>query len=76
MTQNEHVYAICRRPDVAGDAFSGENVKTIDGYVVLKFEVASFSRFRDIPKNHFLTVAEAAADFDDSIRRKGMRVSL
>ena len=41
MTLNEHVYAICCRPDVAGDVISGENVKSIEGYVVLKFEVDS-----------------------------------
>ena len=70
MTKNaksEHVYAICCRPGVAGDVISGENVKTIDGYAVLNFEVASFSSFRDI-ENHFVT--EAAADIDDSINRK------
>ena len=50
MTQNEHVYEICCRPEVAGDVISGENVKTIDGYTLLNFEVASFSNFRDIQK--------------------------
>ena len=34
MTQNEHVYAICCRPEVARDVISGENVKTIKGYDV------------------------------------------
>ena len=48
MTQNEHVYVICCRPEVAGDFISGENVKTIEGYAVLNSEVASFSSFRDI----------------------------
>ena len=48
----------------------------IEGYPVLNFEVASSNSFRDIPKqNHFLT-AEAAADIDDSIKRKRFRVSL
>ena len=46
MTQNEHVCAIFCRPDVAGDVISGENVKTIKGYVVLNFEAAGISRFR------------------------------
>ena len=40
MTKNEHVYAICCRPEVAGNAISGENVKTIEGYALLNFEVA------------------------------------
>ena len=47
MTQNEHVYAICCRPGVAGDVISSINVKTIECYAVLNFEVASFSSFRD-----------------------------
>ena len=48
MTQNEHVYAICCRPEVAGDVISGENAKTVEGYAVLNFEVASLCSFRDI----------------------------
>ena len=43
MAQIEHVYAICCRPEVAGDVISGENVKTVDGYAVLNFEAASVS---------------------------------
>ena len=34
MTQTEHVYASCCRPEVAGYVISSENVKTIDGYAV------------------------------------------
>ena len=71
MTQYEHVDVICYRPEVAGDV---ENVKTIEGYVVLNFELASFGSFRDIPKNHFVTAAEAG--IDDSIKRKCIHVSL
>ena len=48
MTQSEHVYAICCRPEVACDVISSENVNTVEGYAVLKFEDASFSSFRDI----------------------------
>ena len=73
MTQNEHVYAFCCRPEVACEVISGQNVKTIDGYAALNFEVAGFSSFRDIPKNHFVT---AEADIDDSIKRKRIRLSL
>ena len=50
MTQNEHVYAICCRPEVADDVISGENVKTIEGYDMLNFGVASFISFRHIKK--------------------------
>ena len=53
------------------------SVKNIGGYDVVNFEVASFSSFRDIKKKHFVTAAEAAAaDIDDSIKRKHIRVSL
>ena len=47
MTQNEHVYASCCRPEVAGDVISGENVNTIERYALLNFEAASFSSFRE-----------------------------
>ena len=47
MTQNEHVYAIFCRLEVAGDVISAGNVQTIDRYVVLNFEAASFSSFRE-----------------------------
>ena len=53
MTQNEHIYAICCRSEVAGDVISGENVKTTKGYAVLYSEVTSFSTFRYIKQgNH------------------------
>ena len=64
MTQNEHVYVMCCRPEAAGDVISSENVKTIEGCAVLNFEVGSFRSFRDIIQNHF----ETAADIDDSIK--------
>ena len=41
MTQNEDIYAICCRPEVPGDAVSGGNVKTIEIYTALNFEIAS-----------------------------------
>ena len=48
MAQNEHVYATCCRLEVAGNVIASENVKIIEGYAVLNFEVASFSSFCDI----------------------------
>ena len=36
------------RPEEADDVMSGENVKTINGYAVLNFEVASCNSFRYI----------------------------
>ena len=41
---------------------------------MVNFEIASSNSFRDIPKNHFPTAAEA--DICDSIKRKRIRVSL
>ena len=55
------------RQEVADDVIFSENVKTIKGYTVLNFEVASSSSFPDIQKDHFVTVAEM---------RKRIRVSL
>ena len=42
---------------------------------MLNFEVASCSSFRNIQKDHFVT-AEAAADIDDSIKRKRILFSI
>ena len=53
MTQNKHVYVIRGQPEVASDVISGENVKTVEGYGVLNFEVASISSFPDIRKKSF-----------------------
>ena len=50
VTQIEHVYAICCRPEVAGDVFFGDNVKAFEGYAVLNFEVSEFGSFRYIKK--------------------------
>ena len=53
-TQNEHVYAIVCRPEVAGDVVSIGNVKTVEGYAVLNFEAASFSGFRENQNQPFV----------------------
>ena len=41
--QNEHVYAICCRPDVGDDVISVENVNTFEGYSVINLESAGSS---------------------------------
>ena len=51
MTKNEHVYAICSRPEEAGGVISGENAKTIEVYAALNFEVASSTNSRDIQQD-------------------------
>ena len=48
MTQNEQVDAICHRPEVDDDVISFQNVNTIEGHVVVNFEVANSSSCRDI----------------------------
>ena len=53
MIQNEHVYAICCRTEVDDDVISVLSVKTIEDYIVIHFEVASSSSFRDFPKRLF-----------------------
>ena len=50
MTQNLHVCAICFRPEVVYDVISSQNVKTMEAYLVVNFEVASCNTFRDIKK--------------------------
>ena len=64
---NLHVCTICCRPEIVYDVISDRNVKTIERYHSVNFEVASSNSFRDIKKNPFVTAAEAAADIDDSI---------
>ena len=46
MTQNLQVCTIFFRPEVVYDAISGQNVKTIEGYLALIFEVASSNRLK------------------------------
>ena len=53
MTQNEHVYTISCRPEVAGGVIFGENVRTVEVYAALYSEVACVSSLRDIPKQSF-----------------------
>ena len=69
----QHIDLCCVQSRIG--LISGENVKTIEGYVELNFEVASFSSFRDIEKHFVTAAAEAKADIDDSIKRRRIRVS-
>ena len=50
MTKNSHVCAICCRLEVYCNVISGQNAKTVEGYIVVNFEVASSSSIRDFPK--------------------------
>ena len=71
MTQNIQVCTIVLPIEVVYDIISGRDVRTMEGYLVINFEVASSNCFRDIPKNHFVTAADAAkaaADTDDRIK--------
>ena len=53
MTQNAHAYATCCRPEVDDDVIYSQNIKTIEGYVAVNFEVASSSNFQNLPKMSF-----------------------
>ena len=65
MTQNEHVYVICCRQEVAGDVISDENVKTTEGkgQALLNFEAASISSFQENQSQPF------AQCVDDAVRK-------
>ena len=77
MTQNLHVCMICFRPEEVYVVISGLNVKTIEGYLVVCFEVASSNSSPDIKKIiSFMTAEAATTEIDDSIKRKCFRVSL
>ena len=52
-TDNEYVYAICCRREKGNDVIYDRNVKAILGYIVVNFEVASSSSFRDFPERLF-----------------------
>ena len=43
MTQTEHVYAICCRPEVDDDVISSEDAETFQEYVYVKLRAVSFS---------------------------------
>ena len=75
-TQNSHACTICCRPEVVHDVISGHNVKNIEPYLVVYFEIPSSNSFPDIQKNHFVTTESAMADIEDSITRKRIRASL
>ena len=68
MTRNERIRAICCRLELDGDVISGRNVKTIEDYVVVKFEVASSSSFQYIKtRNPINWWGSAKRDFTHSI---------
>ena len=75
MTQNEHVYAICCRPEVGGDIISSEKLKTFEGYAVLNFEVASSNRFPDI-KNKTFRDGGGGGTSTIALSENALRVSL
>ena len=50
MTQNLHDFTICCLLEVVYDVIAGRSVKSIEGNLVVHFEVASSNSFRDIKK--------------------------
>ena len=77
MTQNEHVCAICCRPELDCYVVSGRNIKTVVDYVVVNFKAATSSSFRDI-KTLFRDDGGGGGGgrHGDSIKRKRIRISL
>ena len=73
MTQNEHVYAICCRPEVAGDVISSENVKTVEGYVMLNFETATISSFRENLNQPFVYRVDDVCPVEPHFRGQGAK---
>ena len=72
LTQNLQVCTICFRPEVLCEVITTRNVKSREHNLVVNVEGRSSNSLRDIKKNHYST----AADIDDSIARKRLRVSL
>ena len=72
MTKNLHRCTIFCRPEVAYDAISGRDVKTIEGYLLVNLEVASSNSFRDIQKS--FRDGDGGGGHRDSIKRKRIRV--
>ena len=75
MTQNEHVYAIFCRPEAAGDVISSENEKTTEEYVVLNFEAASFSSFRENQSSHLRNAQTTVGPLEPHFRDQEAKMS-
>ena len=43
MAHDGHVYAICCQREAADDVVSSVDVKTVEGYLVANYEIASFN---------------------------------
>ena len=59
MTQNEHIYAICCRPEVDDNVIFGRNVKTIEGYIVVNFKLLAPAVSEIFQNDCFVTVKSA-----------------
>ena len=59
---------ICSTPNVAGDIISGEDVKNVRIYLILKFELISSNSFQDNPRKHLVVAPETAADINGCIQ--------
>ena len=53
MAQNLRVSTICFRSEVVYDVISSRNVKTINVFLMVNFEVPSSNSFQDIQKQSF-----------------------
>ena len=76
MIQKEHVCAICCRPEADCDVISGQTVKTLLCYIVVHFEAAGSSSFRDIKKSFRDGGGGGGGEHRRQHKRKLIRVSL
>ena len=61
MTQNWHVYGICCRLEVDCGVISAQNVKTIDGYFAVNFELRALVVSKIFEEEHFVTLKSVMA---------------
>ena len=76
LTQNEHIYAICCRPEIAGDNIYGANFKIIEGYAVLNLEALSFSSFRENQNQPFYLFTWTVGPLEPHFWGQGAKMSI
>ena len=75
MTQNLHVFAICRPPELDNDVISGVTVDNVGVDVHITFSDSRSNRFRDIRRAAFVTYErtnERKLAYSNSAKRNGV----
>ena len=73
LTQNEHVYAICCRVEVAGDVISCEMIT--DHNDLLNFEAGILISFRENQNQPFAQRVDYAGPLEPHLRGQGAKMS-